>query len=358
MGALRPLIWRGDRVECPCCGGRFERFLPYWNRDFCRCPRCDSHERHRALWLYLRDRADLAGTLLHLAPEAAIARHLRDRPGVDYVSADLDSPLAMLHFDIQDIPFRDGTFDARALRARADRGPRRPQGDARDGPRAAPGGWAIVMAAVEPGRAQTYEDPAITDPEARRAAFLEPHNVRVYGADLADRLREAGFAVEVIRPSGRSPLVIAVTICCWVQFPRPVSGPASGSGRLDEHAMPWNAEAYIRAAEIPGKVEMAEKVARRMTVAAAADLDEVLSALHLRFGRARRSERRSRHDSGHDKTWQTVRHSHSPIDLTGYRNGPRLFKPRCSLLRCPTHARLTVGNAFRPQRRQKWPICK
>ena len=112
MGALRPLIWRGDRVECPCCGGRFERFLPYWNRDFCRCPRCDSHERHRALWLYLRDRADLAGTLLHLAPEAAIARHLRDRPGVDYVSADLDSPLAMLHFDIQDIPFRDGTFDA------------------------------------------------------------------------------------------------------------------------------------------------------------------------------------------------------------------------------------------------------
>ena len=158
MGALRPLIWRGDRVECPCCGGRFERFLPYWNRDFCRCPRCDSHERHRALWLYLRDRADLAGTLLHLAPEAAIARHLRDRPGVDYVSADLDSPLAMLHFDIQDIPFRDGTFDAvlcghvltevpddrKAMRemARVLR----------------PGGWAIVMAAVEPGRAQTYED--------------------------------------------------------------------------------------------------------------------------------------------------------------------------------------------------------
>ena len=175
MGALRPLIWRGDRVECPCCGGRFERFLPYWNRDFCRCPRCDSHERHRALWLYLRERA-----------------------GLEYVSADLESPLAMLHFDIQDIPFRDATFDAvlcghvltevpddrKAMRemARVLR----------------PGGWAIVMAAVEPGRTETYEDPAITEPEARRAAFLEPGNVRVYGADLADRLREAGFAVDVI----------------------------------------------------------------------------------------------------------------------------------------------------------------
>ena len=199
MSALRPLIWRGDRVECPCCGGRFERFLPYWNRDFCRCPRCDSHERHRALWLYLRDRAsDLRGRLLHLAPEEAIARNLRHRPELEYVSADLDSPLAMLHFDVQDIPFRDATFDAvvcghvltevpddrRAMRemARVLR----------------PGGWAVVMAAVEPGRAETYEDPAITDPEARRRAFLEPTNVRVYGADLADRLREAGFRVEVI----------------------------------------------------------------------------------------------------------------------------------------------------------------
>ncbi|HYY73392.1 MAG TPA: hypothetical protein VE662_01115, partial [Solirubrobacterales bacterium] len=61
-----------------------------------------------------------------------------------------------------------------------------------------PGGWAIVMAAVEPGRAHTYEDPTITDAEARRVAFLEPTNVRVYGADLADRLREAGFTVDVI----------------------------------------------------------------------------------------------------------------------------------------------------------------
>jgi SAM-dependent methyltransferase len=198
MGAVRPVIWRGDKVECPCCGGRFERFLPYWNRDYCRCPRCDAHERHRALWLFLRDRMPPRGRVLHLAPEEAIARHLRDRPGVEYVSADLDSPLATLHFDIQDIPFRDATFDAvlcghvltevpddrRAMREmhrvlRAD-------------------GWAIVMAAVEPGRPATYEDLSITDPEARRAAFLEPTNVRVYGADLADRLRDAGFGVEVV----------------------------------------------------------------------------------------------------------------------------------------------------------------
>jgi SAM-dependent methyltransferase len=198
MGRLRGVLWRGDNVECPCCGGRFDRFLPYWNRPNCVCPRCGSHERHRALWVYLRDRVDLRGRLLHVAPEEAIARHLRGRAGLEYVSADLSSPLAALHFDIQDIPFKAETFDAvlcghvltevpddrRAMRE-MHRVLRR-------------GGLAIVMAAVEPDRETTYEDPAITDPEARRAAFLEPHNVRVYGRDLAARLAEAGFEVDVV----------------------------------------------------------------------------------------------------------------------------------------------------------------
>ena len=196
MGALRPVLWRGDNVECPICGGHFERFLPYWNRDYCRCPRCDSHERHRALWLYLQRRTDLLTArheLLHLAPEPSIAEHLRARPNLGYVSADLDSPLAMLHFDIQDIPFKAGTFDAVICGHVLTEVP-----DDRLAMREMkrvlqPGGWAIVMAAVEPDRAETYEDPSITDPEARRAAFLE----RPQRPPLRHRLR---------RPPGRGRL--------------------------------------------------------------------------------------------------------------------------------------------------------
>ena len=201
MGALRPLIWRGDAVECPVCGGHFERFLPYWNRDYCRCPRCDSHERHRALWLYLIRRTDLLSArheVLHLAPEPSIAEHLRGRDNLGYVSADLESPLAMLHFDIQDIPFRDATFDVVLCGHVLTEVPDDRQAMREMRRVLRPGGWAIVMAAVEPGRAETYEDPSITEPEARRAAFLEPLNVRVYGADFADRLRDAGFDVDVI----------------------------------------------------------------------------------------------------------------------------------------------------------------
>jgi SAM-dependent methyltransferase len=201
MGRLRPLIWRGDRVECPCCGGHFEKFLPYWNRDHCLCPRCGSHERHRALWLYLQRRTDLLSApheLLHLAPEPSIARHLKDRPNLRYVSADLSSPVAMMHFDITEIPFEEGAFDVVLCGHVLTEVP-----DDRKAMREMlrvlrPGGWAVVMAAVEPDRETTYEDSSITDPEQRRVAFLEPGNVRVYGRDFANRLREAGFETEVI----------------------------------------------------------------------------------------------------------------------------------------------------------------
>ena len=47
-------------------------------------------------------------------------------------------------------------------------------------------------------RAETYEDPAIVDPAARRAAYWQHDHVRLYGRDFADRVRAAGFAVETI----------------------------------------------------------------------------------------------------------------------------------------------------------------
>ena len=56
------LRYRGDRVFCPCCGGRFRRFLPFGvrpRRPGALCPRCLSLERHRMLWLFLHAETNL-----------------------------------------------------------------------------------------------------------------------------------------------------------------------------------------------------------------------------------------------------------------------------------------------------------
>ena len=50
---------------------------------------------------------------------------------------------------------------------------------------------------ARPGRAMTYEDPSIVSPEDREREFWQFDHVRLYGRDFADRLRAAGFEVEV-----------------------------------------------------------------------------------------------------------------------------------------------------------------
>ena len=59
----------GRGVECPVCGTRRRKFLPYGyvhSRPNALCPRCLSLERHRLLWLYLQRETDLPLSLIHI----------------------------------------------------------------------------------------------------------------------------------------------------------------------------------------------------------------------------------------------------------------------------------------------------
>jgi SAM-dependent methyltransferase len=57
------------------------------------------------------------------------------------------------------------------------------------------GGRALVLVPYRPEVA-TYEDPSIESPLARMVAFGQQDHVRIYGNDLPDRLRDAGFEVD------------------------------------------------------------------------------------------------------------------------------------------------------------------
>jgi SAM-dependent methyltransferase len=198
VGALRALARRGDRVHCPCCDGDFDRFVRHRGRPHAKCPRCGALERHRLLWLYLTQRTDLLSrplSLLHFAPEHAYRRRLSRMPGLRYVTADLDSPLAMHRCDIMDQPFADGSFDAvlcsHVLEHVED--DRRALAEIRRVLR--PNGWAILMSPIDRRRDSTFEDAAIATPEERHRAFGQSDHVRLYGRDFAERVAATGFAV-------------------------------------------------------------------------------------------------------------------------------------------------------------------
>jgi len=195
----------GEGVECPCCGGRFRRFAPYGvrpRRPHAQCPGCGAMERHRLLWLYLRERTDLFARpqrLLHVAPEPVFEARLRAAPHLAYVSVDLASPRALVRADVQRLPHPDACFDAvlchHVLEHVAD--DRAAMRELRRVLR--PGGFALLQSPVQRRLPETVEDPAVRDPRERERLFGQHDHVRQYGADYGARLREAGFEVRAER---------------------------------------------------------------------------------------------------------------------------------------------------------------
>lgn len=202
LGAVRALQHRGDQVQCPCCEGSFDSFMRHRGRPQAKCPRCGALERHRLLWLYLAERTRLLSSpmsLLHFAPEYSFQRRLSSVDGLDYVTADLDSPLAMHRLDIMDMPFESSSFDAvicsHVLEHVED--DRQALAELRRVLR--PGGWAVLMTPIDGRRSTTLEDPAATAPEERHRLFGQSDHVRLYGRDFGERVAESGFAVRVDR---------------------------------------------------------------------------------------------------------------------------------------------------------------
>ncbi len=118
-------------------------------------------------------------------------------PNLDYISADLDSPLAMVKMDITNILYEDNSFDvilcSHVLEHVVD-----DQKAMRELFRVLkPGGWAILGSPMDLNRDKTFEDPNIVSPEDQIRTFGYPGHVRIYGRDYKERLEKAGFAVRV-----------------------------------------------------------------------------------------------------------------------------------------------------------------
>ena len=199
-GRISARLLRGEGRECPCCGDRFRRMSRRRLAGFGGiCPRCRSHPRHRTIALLLA-RGQLPGRrLLHFAPEPLFDPVFARLPDVERTTADLYAP-ADLALDITRMDLPDGSFDLILCSHVLEHVPddRAAMSELRRV--LAPGGLALVLTPYRPA-VPTYEDPRVTSPLGRMVAFGQQDHVRIYGADLADRLREAGFEVEDRTPA-------------------------------------------------------------------------------------------------------------------------------------------------------------
>jgi SAM-dependent methyltransferase len=193
----------GLRYLCPCCRTRFRRLAPHGSppRPNRACPNCRALERHRLLWLYLSRELNIASRsyrVLHVAPERAIRRRLAAARNLTYVTADLNMPEAAVRAQLNRLPFENACFDVVICSHVLEHVEHDLEAMAEMHRVLAPTGRALIMVPVNRKLAETYEDPSITDPDARKRAFGHPGHLRYYGTDVTDRLEESGFEVEPI----------------------------------------------------------------------------------------------------------------------------------------------------------------
>lgn len=201
-----PVRQSGARFACPVCGGFCRDFRPFGlgGRRNARCPACGSLERHRFLWLHLRDRLRLTvrrARVLHVAPEPCIRRALTGNPALRYVSVDRFDTTADRTADLKNLPFAAGAFDF-VLCSHVLEHIRDDRAAIREMVRVlTPGGRAVVMVPIDMNLPETYEDPSIDTAAGRHRAFGHPYHVRVCGADYPRRLGESGLDVRTVSSS-------------------------------------------------------------------------------------------------------------------------------------------------------------
>ena len=188
-------------VRCLVCGNTSDAFLATGpkQRPHARCRYCESNERHRLLWVLLHDRTELFTSdgvkLLYFAPEYFIEQRLRETANVDVTTVDLLRADVDVQADITDLPFPDGEYDAIICNHVLEHVPDDAQAMRELRRVIKPQGWAVISVPLAPGRATTFEDATITDPEQRARLFGQDDHLRIYGADFSDKLRAAGFNV-------------------------------------------------------------------------------------------------------------------------------------------------------------------
>lgn len=197
-------VLRGKKYTDPIDGKSFKSFLPYGygkQRPNVLSPSTLSLERHRLLWLYLKNETDFFTSnkkVLHFAPEQAFYKRFRQLKNLDYTTTDLLSPLADVKADICDLPFKNNTYDVILCNHVLEHIPDDIKAMQELYRVLKPNGMAILQIPQDLNRETTFEDNTITDKKERAEIFGQYDHVRIYGRDYFDKLRSIGFKVEEV----------------------------------------------------------------------------------------------------------------------------------------------------------------
>jgi len=211
----------GNKHTCCVCGKTFFRFSKYrggWKAfsvylhnvqwtgsDFDQfwCPFCRCHDRERHLILFFEKLGfweKLTGaSILHLAPEKRLATRIEACAPVRYVKGDLvPAREGIEKIDVTCIPYPNDSFDWVFCNHVLEHVPDDAKALSELFRVLKPGGIAILQTPFAGGLEKSLEDPAEINTDEKRIEFYgQEDHVRLYGKDLFDRIKAAGFLLEL-----------------------------------------------------------------------------------------------------------------------------------------------------------------
>lgn len=186
------------RFQCPCCGWEGRRLFDYVEMGYtarnASCPQCDSHSRHRTFFLWLKHHYQIekaTGTALIFAPERALEPLWKMATTLSTVKLDIEPSRGVdVIADIMQLPFTSALADLVWCHHVLDQVP----------------DDHVALAELKRVLKSTTGDLFIsvgesTLPETREFGVSDKAlsgNRRVYGSDFPERLRAAGFTVQVL----------------------------------------------------------------------------------------------------------------------------------------------------------------
>lgn len=212
----------GFKYKCPFCGYHarkmnpigenfkviYEKEIVGCGRRFAKCIKCGSTDKERLVFTYLQSINFFNcsnNTVLHMAPEPNLSKQFIKYKFKEYICGDYFAPgyenvypTYVKNINILNIPYRDEYFDIVICNHVLEHVIDDIKGMSEIFRVLKKGGFAILQVPISYKLNKTYEDPGITEPDARGKAFGQRDHVRIYGLDYIKRLEKVGFTIEVI----------------------------------------------------------------------------------------------------------------------------------------------------------------
>lgn len=208
LNSLIDLFLSGKNYYDPIVNKHYKYFLPYGRskttfRRNALSPGSLSLERHRLMWLVLQRytnffHSEINKSVLHIAPEQCFYKKFKSLKHLDYITADLESPIADVKMDLHEIPFDDNHFDIIFCNHVLEHVNNDMQCMSELYRVMKIGGWGIFQVPIDTNNSHTLEEEFINTPSLREKYYYQKDHMRLYGMDYPERLRSIGFEVELV----------------------------------------------------------------------------------------------------------------------------------------------------------------